>query len=153
MMLRIVAVCIAAALVGGCSSIKPYPNTLAKNMRVSVKVDSGSVVKSTSALLDIYSVDAKCQIAHEGRLELEDATTNVGLPTNKPVYLEFIFANSNYLTRNSSSTTYGLVFTPHAGSNYQVKAQYSSGIYDVVVRDSAGRVVEQTQLGNCRARA
>jgi len=157
MMTRVVAVCVAAIVLGGCSSIKTYPNTLAKNMHVTTKLDSGSVVKSTSAVLDIYRVDAKCELTHEGRIDLEEAKTEVGLPTNSPLYLEFVFSNSNYLARHSSSTSYGLLLTPRPGYSYQAKAEYVNGIYDATVRetsksDPAGRLVNHVPLSDCKAK-
>ena len=149
MMMRIAAIGVAAMTLVGCS-VKTYPNTLPKNMHVTTKLDSGSMVKGTSALLDVYRVDAKCELTHEGRLDLEEPKTDVGLPINSPLYLEFIFVNSNYLARSSSSTNYGLLLTPRPGNGYQVKAQYASGIYDVVVRESGGRVIGQVKLSDCR---
>ncbi len=151
MMIRIIAAYFTAMMLAGCASIKTYPNTLAKNMRVAVKLDSGSVIKSTTALLDVYSIDSKCRVNHEGRVALESAMTEVGLPTNKPLYLEFTFSNTSFLVRGSSSTSYGLVLTPRSGNSYQAKAQYDSGIYEVVIRDGAGRPIEQGRLNDCRA--
>lgn len=153
MTVRLIVICALALAMISCSSIKTYPNTLAKNMRVSVKLDSGSLLSSHGALLDVYSVDAKCEINHEGRIELEKATTDVGLPTNKPLYIEFVFANSSLFPNRTTSTSYGVLFTPHSGNSYQVKAVYSGGIYDVVIRDNAGRPVEFGRLGDCRARS
>lgn len=149
-MKRVAAICVVAVMMAGCSSIKTYPNTLPKNMHVTTKLDSGSRVTSTEAVLDIYRVDASCALTEEGRVDLEEAKTDVGLPTNGRLYLEFTFFNHNYLARSSSSTSYGLLLTPRPGVSYQTKAQYLSGIYDVVVRESGGRVIDQVKLSDCR---
>jgi hypothetical protein len=153
MMFRIAALCMMLITTAGCSSIKTYPNTLTKNMRVSLKLDSNSLLSNHGASLDVYSLDAKCEINHEGRIELETAATEVGLPTNRPIYIEFIFANSSMFPNRTTSTRYGMLFTPHLGIAYQVKAVYSGGIYDVVIRDNAGRPVEQGKLSDCKARS
>ncbi len=149
-MKRVAAICVVTVMMVGCSSIKTYPNTLPKNMHVTTKLDSGSRVTSTEAALDIYRVDASCALTEEGRVDLEEAKTDIGLPTNGRLYLEFTFFNHNYLARSSSSTNYGLLLTPRPGVSYQTKAQYLGGIYDVVVRESGGRVIEQVKLSDCR---
>ncbi len=157
-MMRVAAICVAAMVLAGCSSIKTYPNTLAKNMHVTTKLDSGSRVTSSSAVFDIYRVDAKCELTHEGRLDLDEAKkTEVGLPTNTLLYLEFVFSNYNYLMRHSSSTSYGLLLTPRPGSSYQAKVQYANGIYDATIReasggDLAGHVITHVPLSACKAR-
>jgi hypothetical protein len=156
-MMRVLVVLVAIAAMAGCSSIKTYPNSLSKNMFVTTKLDSGSVVTGSSAAFDIYRVDAKCELAYEGRVDLDTAKTEVGLPTNSRLYLDFIFSNHNYLLRASSSTRYGLLLTPRAGYSYQVQVQYVNGIYDAAVRetsrgDSGGRVIEQVTLEGCKAK-
>ena len=152
MMMRVAAIGIVAMTMAGCSSIKTYPNTLPKNMHVTTKLDSGSKVTSTEAVLDIYRVNAKCELKEEGRVDLDEAQKDVGLPTSGTLYLEFTFSNYNYLLRSSSSTSYGLLLAPRPGTNYQTKAQYISGFYDVVVRESGGRVIEQVKLSDCKAK-
>ena len=150
--MRGIAILVVAVVLAGCSSIKTYPNTLSKNMHVTTKLDSGSRVTSTEAALDIYRVDASCALKEEGRVDLDDAKTEVGLPTNGRLYLEFIFFNHNYLLRSTSSTSHGLLFTPRPGYSYQAKAQYISGIYDVVIRESSGRILEHVTLNDCKPR-
>lgn len=158
MLIRFAAACVAATMLAGCSSIKTYPNTLAKNMHVSSKLDSGTVFsKSTEAVLDIFTVDAKCETTHEGRVELTEAKAEVGLPTNTPLYLEFVFVNSRRFVNQVSATRSGFLLTPRPGAHYQVKAQYTGGIYDVVVRetskgDSSGRPLNLVPLSSCQAK-
>ena len=143
----------SAMVSAGCSSIKTYPNTLSKNMHVTTKLSSGSRVTSTSAVFDIYRVDAKCELTHEGRLDLDEAKTEVGLPTNTPLYLEFIFSNSNYLARHSSSPA--MVYCSRHGRVIAIRPRCSTSMGSMTPPSGKPAVdlVDQVQLSDCKARS
>lgn len=152
-----VVACMAAMLMSGCSSIKTYPNDLAKNFRVTTKLDSGSVMTRSEAVVDIFRINAKCGTTHEGRVELDpEKKTDIGLPTNTPLYIEFIFVNSSRLGNNVSGIRSGFFFTARPGYNYQAAAAYERGIYDATLRETgkgSSRTIETRPLSACKARS
>lgn len=155
-MSRYIFVLLFTTLLVGCSSIKTYPNNLSKNLHINTKLDSGSIMVGTEAVVDIFTVDAKCETTHEGRVELDEARTDVGLPTNSLLYVEFIFVNSRRLGNQVSAIRSGLLMTARSGYDYQAKAQYVNGIYDVVVRETGkgdSRTITPIPLSACKNRA
>lgn len=153
---RIAILGLVVFAVAGCSGIKAYPNSLAKNMHVTTQIDSGSATLSTEAVFDIHRVDAKCETQYEGRVDLDEAKTEVGIPTGGPIYLEFIFASKRFLSKNISAVRYGMTFTPRSGYDYQTQVKYIKGIYSVVIRETSkngtvARVIDRVPLSACKA--
>jgi hypothetical protein len=149
---RRVAVCLAALALAGCSGIKTYPNTLPKNLHVTAKVDSGTVVD-----LDMHRLNARCGIAHEGRLAMDSGAVDVGLRVDETIYLDFVFASKTFLSSSVNVTRYSTLFTPRSGYDYRAQVTYSKGIYNVQIREtrkggSAGREIDRVPLAACKAR-
>jgi hypothetical protein len=146
------AACLVAIVVAGCSGIKTYPNTLPKNLYVTAKIDSGTVVD-----LDVHRLNARCETAHQGRLSLDSGAVDVGLPVDETTWLDFVFASKGFLSSSVSVTRYSTLLTPRAGYDYRAQVIYSKGIYDVRIREirrgsSASREIDRVPLGACKAR-
>ena len=125
-------------------------------MHVRTQIDSGSATLATEAVFDIYRVDANCQAQFDGRVELEEAKTEVGIPTDGTIYLEFIFASKRFLSKNVSAVRYGMLFTPRAGYDYQTQVKYNKGIYSVVIRETSrngavAHVIDHVPLSSCKS--
>lgn len=150
---------ITAILSAGCSGVKTYSSTLAKNMTVSTTLDSGSAFKSTIAEFDIHRVTPRCDLDYQGRVYLDDGeSTPVGIPTGEPLFLDFIFASKLFLSSNISAVRYETMMTPRSGYEYQVDVRYVKGIFDVIIREtgkngSTVRTLERRPLSSCKPTA
>lgn len=155
MLKHAVAACVAITLMSGCSSIKTYPNDLARNFYVTTKLDSSSVMTKSEAVVDIFRINAKCETTHEGRVELDpEKKADIGLPTNTPLYIEFIFVNSTRLGNNVTGIRSGFFFTARPGYKYQAAVAYDRGIYDATLRETGkggSRVIDSHPLSACKA--
>lgn len=139
-------------LLSGCSGIRMYSSDLPTNLRIRTYVDSGSTMRSTTAEFDVHLVGKDCGLQHQGRVYLDQALVEVGIPSGRLVYLDFIFASKTVLSSQISGTRHGILLTPRAGRDYSAKVSYDKGIYNVVLREN-GRVVPRRTLNDCRARS
>ena len=149
---RWVAAGLVAIVLPGCSSIRTYPNTLPKNLHVTAKVDSGTVVD-----LDVHRINARCEIAHQGRVPLDPGKVEVGLPVDETIYLDFVFASKSFFSSAVSVTRYSTLITPRSGEDYRAQVTYSKGIYNVLIREtrkagSESREIDRIPLSACKAR-
>jgi hypothetical protein len=133
--------------------MRTYPNTLPKNLRVTTEVESRTVAE-----FDVHRVNSRCEMDHQGRVYLDNRVTEVGIPVEETIYLDFIFASKSFLSSSTSVTRYSTLLTPRAGYDYQAEVKYIKGIYGVVIREtrkgsSTSRVVDRVPLGACKARA
>ncbi len=142
----------AILLLSGCSGVKMYSSDLPANLRVRTYVDTGSAMRSTVAEFDVHHVDRDCSLQHQGRVYLDQPLIEVGIPTGRLVYLDFIFASKAVLSSQISGTRHGILLAPRAGHDYDAKVTYDKGIYDVVVREN-GRVLPHKTLSDCRLRS
>jgi hypothetical protein len=147
----VAAGCLVAIALAGCSGIKTYPNTLPKNLHVTAKVDSGTVVD-----LDMHRLNARCETAHEGRVSLDPGVVEVGLPVDETIWLDFVFASKSFLSSSVSVARYSTLLTPRSGYDYRAQVTYSKGIYNVVIQEarkgsSARREIDRVPLSACKA--
>lgn len=144
------------ALLPGCSNVKTYSNTLSKNMHITTKLDSGSVMMSTNAEFDIHLINARCETDYRGRVYLNDGqSTEVGVPAGEQIWLDFIFASKQLLSSNINAVRYDTLLTPRAGYYYRTEVTYKSGIYNVVIQETSrdGRTmntVKRRPLSSCK---
>lgn len=141
-------------LLTGCSGQFTYPNTFDKNLRIHTTTDSGSVFSSVRAAVGIYRVDAGCKIEYQGTLDLDDQEMSVGIPSGRPTYLVFEFANNSFLANSRRSITYDTLLNPAHGRRYDVEVSYHDDIYNVAIRetrpgDTMARDVERRDLRTC----
>jgi hypothetical protein len=139
----------------GCSGIKSYPNTLAKNLHIQTETDSGSLISNVRAAVNIYGVDASCQLEYQGTVDLDESSIAVGVPSDRSSYLVFDFASSSFLANSRSTVSYETLLEPVAGYNYDIEVSYADDIYNVEIREthpfkSVNRDVERKQLSACK---
>jgi hypothetical protein len=147
---------LAIALAACASGPRSYSNTLPKNLHVTTKVEGGST--DAAVAFDIHRVDSRCQTEHEGRINLENGATEVGLPVDAPLYLEFIFVTRGGFGSPVGATRHGMLFTARTGYDYRADVLYKKGIYSVEIREgrkgaAAGRLIERVPLSACKPRA
>jgi len=134
-----------------CSGIRPYPARPENNAKVSAEV-SGGMLTRIGAALDIYDVDRACQLDYVGSVDLDKAPRTIGLPVGELRYLVVRFERSSFLAGSSGSISYETLFVPKKGENYTLAASYRNSIYNVLIRNAAGREIESRPLADCRPR-
>jgi hypothetical protein len=128
---RVALAVLILGLLGACSSIRPYANSMPENMRVEADVRSGS------AQLHVYDMDSACNVTYQGTVDLSGRKAGVGLPVNRPSYLVFEFYDKSIFT-GSRSTSYELYLAPRAGARYLATASYVDNMYDAAIYELDG---------------
>ena len=103
------------------------------------------------ASVDVYRVERGCVAEYEGTVALDNADMTMGVPAGRPSYLVFRFASSGFLVGSNSTISYETLVTPRPDSIYDVRVRYIDNIYNVAIRDEAGRQIERQRLPGCRA--
>ena len=153
---HLTALILAASLSASCSSPKPYPNTLEKNLYIRTETKSGSFLSTVRTAVNVYRVDASCRAEYEGSVELNSPSVFVGIPLGRPSYLVFNFASFSFLANASSTISYATLLTPRAGYIYDVKVNYVDDMYAVIIREThpqgpLSREIERRDLSLCNA--
>ena len=137
---------LAVGLTVGCSGIRPYPNTLDKNVQVRTETRSASIFSSTRASMAIYRVDPQCRVEYEGTMDLDHPLVQVGLPTDRVSYLVFGFYSSSFLGNPRSSISQETVLRTRPGHSYDIDVSYRNSLYNVVVHERQPRTGERREL-------
>jgi hypothetical protein len=153
---HIVGFLLTASLLAGCLGIKPYPNTIDKNLHILTETNTGSFFSKVRAAIDIYRVDANCKTEYEGTVQLNEPSIDVGIPSHRLSYLVFVFSTSSFLAGSSSTISHDTLLKPRAGYNYDIKVSYIDNIYNVTIREthlrtSATRDIVLKDLSDCGA--
>jgi hypothetical protein len=156
MMVRGVLLCLAVALMAGCSSLKTYPSRSPENVVVSSAIESGSFFSSMRGSVHIHELDAGCRTNYLGSVKLDQPKVALGLPAERASYLVFVFEGSSFLGGSSSSSSSAAVLKPRAGYRYEVAVSYRDSIYNVVLRESdprrgSSRELPRQELKGCKA--
>jgi hypothetical protein len=150
----IIGVLILCFILTGCSGMRPYPNTFAKNLYIKTEKESGSIFSKVRTAVEIYRVDERCQIKYEGTVRLDRPLVEVGIPSDRLSYLIFNFSCSSFLANSSSSISQDTLLKPRAGYQYDIKVSYIEDIYNVMIREThpqkaAEREIELLDLAAC----
>lgn len=145
---------LALGLLNGCSGLRPYPNTLTKNLHIRTETDSGSIFSSVRAEVDIFNVMADCKTEYQGTVKLKGPSIKVGIPSDRLSYLSFVFTNSSFLSNTRGSISQETLLKARIGYNYDIKVSYVDDIYSVAIeekhpRRSKSREVELKDLSAC----
>lgn len=137
-------------------TIKPYPNTLEKNLFIRTETKSGSILSTVRTAVNVYRVDPSCRAQYEGTIELNSPSVSVGIASGRPSYLVFNFASFSSLANVSSTISHDTLLTPRAGYIYDVKVNYVDDIYGVMIREThpqglLSREIERRDLSLCNA--
>ena len=149
------ALLLVVVLLSACASTRPYTDTLAKNLTVTTKTDSGSFISSIVASLDIYRVNNKCEASYQGTVALVKGKLQVGLPTSQISYLVFRFNSSSFLASSSSVISSETLLKARKSRLYEADVRYIDGIYNVEIlekrsRKSKGKEVAHISLNDCQ---
>lgn len=149
------ALLIMLGFLTACSGVKTYPNTLDSNLHVITTTDSGSVLTSVNASVEIYQVEGDCSINYAGTVQLDKPTVDIGIPTGRSSYLVFVFSSSGFLSSSSSSTSYSTLLRPRAGLQYDIDVSYLENIYNVVIHSKRPgsdkrQAIETRDMASCK---
>ncbi|HEU0186738.1 MAG TPA: hypothetical protein VFR06_02470 [Gallionellaceae bacterium] len=142
-------------LLAACSGIKPYPDLPNKNVHLHTTVSDNSLLTSMHADVDIYTVDAKCEVSYVGSVELSKPDVDIALPVGQQAYLMFVFSSKGMLGGVQGSTSYATLLRPRAGVEYRAEVRYKDDIYNVELfegppRGKGGRELAPRRLESCR---
>ena len=141
-------------LVGGCSSLRPYPNVAPENVVVRSAIESGSILSSMRGSVHVHEIDSGCHTNYVGTVKLDRPSVALGLPAERPSYLVFVFEGSSLFAGSTSSAGAGTVLKPRPGYRYEFAVTYKDSIYNVVLRESdprrgVSREVPRQELKGC----
>lgn len=143
-------------LFSGCAQVKHYPNTLARNVHVHTRTDTGSMFSSVEASLHVYDVDASCKPHYLGVMALDAPNVDVGLTPDQRAYLVFGFDSSSWLASSNTSINQETLLTPRRGYSYDIDVSYIDDLYNVVIHetDRGGhrREIDTQRLSACQPR-
>jgi len=120
-------------MLSACTGIKTYPNHLDKNLVIKTETDSGSLISSVKASLDIYDVSAECKPNYIGTVKLDQPNVEVGLKPGRVTYLSFRFNSSGFLSSSSSTISLDTLIKPRKSFGYDAKVRYQNDIYNVEI--------------------
>jgi hypothetical protein len=151
---RVFVLPVVVALLSACSGITAYHSDLEKNLRIEAKTGSGSIFHKLDIGVHVYNVDAKCQLAYQGTIRLDDSPADVGVPVNMQIYLEFYFAESAMFSDPSSVIKYGIYLRPLPAQEYDAEVSYVDDLYNVRLWEkqrgsTSNRAVERWPQDDC----
>ena len=138
-----------AVFFAACSGIPRYQDPFPPNVHVRTELDPGTIFSSTVIAFDVYRVRSDCDYEYRGRVSLDKVSTDVGMPIDETVYLDFLF------TTRKGEVRHGTWLTPRPDHDYEAVASYSKGMYNVVIREtprgnSSRRLAEKRPAKDCK---
>ena len=136
-------------LISSCAGIKPYPNTLKKNITIKTS-SNGGFLTTVNVQVHISKVDKNCQGEYIGTVKLTSPVEKVGLQTGKWSYLSFNFATSTFLGGSNTSISLGTLLKPRKGHTYDLDVTYFENIYNVEIfeKNPRGKKTREIDLRN-----
>lgn len=137
----------------GCASAPQYfPNTLEKNLVVSLNVaDRGGFMTTVSAYAGINEMAGDCSSQYQGFVKLDDGVNKIGLAPGKST--DLVVEISRRTGSSSLSFKRDTLITPVAGRKYEIAASYVDGMFDFrlyEVSKSGKRELPLVPASGCR---
>ncbi|MBT8130329.1 MAG: hypothetical protein KJP10_10065, partial [Gammaproteobacteria bacterium] len=88
----------------GCSGLKTYNSDLENNLKIKSQTDSGSILSSLQAAVDIHKVNPDCSTEYAGTIQLDDSSKDIGIPSGRSSYLVFVFEKSGFFSAETSTS-------------------------------------------------
>lgn len=143
---------VIAVSLAGCSGLRTYPNSVAKNAVVHVQTDPGTLLSRKGVELDLYTLDAGCGSKYLGTLELHDGSVELGLPLDAQIRLAYVFTRSALLG-TGGTTIIEMIVTPQRGHRYEFDVEYLKTGYTATGRDFAPGQARGTDIPYVSRRA
>jgi len=152
----VAAVLVTAVILAGCSGVRPYPDSLEKNLVIQTETDSGSMFSKVTAAADIFSVSASCETEYVGTVDLDRPTVAVGVPPDKLSYVVFVFSNASFLGSSRSTISHETLLQARAGYSYDIRVSYNDDMYNVAIdeqgpKNPRGRKIAVRDISACKA--
>lgn len=132
MMYKTVFLLMLVSFLSACASTKVFKDQSAKNIEVIIEKDKGSIFNATEVNVEVWKLEADCKTILLGKVDNESPKYKIGLQPGKLAYINFRFFSSGMFS-NDNSMTYGSLIIPREGYNYQLKASYVEGIYNLEI--------------------
>ena len=131
---------LAAALlaIGGCASTVPYRGAHPDNLMFSVEGSNGSLLTSAEVSLNVFFADAPCERQYEGSVSLSpgDSPEQIGLPTDRDVYLRIFMESRGWLANRTKTRSHEFRFRPRPGYTYTVRYTHQRKAYGVQMTET-----------------
>lgn len=152
---NVAAALVSAVVLAGCSGVRPYPNTLEKNVVIRTATDSGSIFSKVAAAVDIFSVTSGCETEYLGTVDLDRPSVAVGVPADQLSYMVFVFSSSSFFGSSRSTISHETLLQARAGYSYDVRVSYMDDIYNVAIneqgpRNPGGRKIALRDISVCK---
>lgn len=134
--LMVGGVCLTVSLLSGCSGMRPYQNSLEKNLHVQTAMDSGSMFSSLRAAVDIHRLGADCSTDYEGTVQLNSPVVDIGIPSNRWSRVAFVFDSYSFWWNRSGTISYETWLKPQVGYHYPIKVTYRDDQYKVAIHET-----------------
>lgn len=155
--MKLTGILILGLMITGCSSVPKYPNTLAHNMTINMKLgddDKGGFFTSVDAAVGVNDLDAKCDTHYQGYVTLKQGENKIGLKPGQPTFLMIEIVRSTYNTGGSFSR--GTILNPVKGAKYVMDFNYVDKMFDLrlyEVSNNKKKKMELVPLSACKPKS
>lgn len=126
----------------GCSSLKTYPSSSAKNLIVYLDKKSDSGVEGRA---DIYLLDKQCQGPYQGSSWFNKSPKKIGIKKGRQTLVSLKYLLSDWL-KGKSSITADVLIQARSGYRYEAKLSYIDEAYETFVYEINRRTGKKTPM-------
>jgi len=131
----------AILLVAGCASnIKQYRVELPHNLEII------SNTESVETTLHIYSLGKQCETDYLGTVDINSDSLELGVETERPLYLVVGFASSSFWGNSSGYIDYGVSMLARKAYLYEIAVSYIDNIYNISVYEINRATEEKREM-------
>ena len=126
----------------------PYRGTHPDNLIFSVEGSRGSLLTSADVTLNVFFVDAPCERQYVGSVGLSpgDSPQQIGLPTDRDVYLRIFTESHSWLANRTKTRSHEFRFRPRPGHTYTVRYTHKKKAYGIQMTETEIGTQRTTRL-------
>lgn len=130
---------LCGSLLGCASSPQPYRGNYEKNLTVHLNLsDPRGLLSSAAASVGVNDMVDDCSSQYQGFVALSPGSNKIGLQPGHATYLIFTVSHGRLGKRSNFGR--GMLLTPAAGRQYEVRIDYVNDMFDL-------RLYETSQSG------
>ena len=105
-----------------------YPLVTPYNLTINPKQVEPGFLASRNINIAVYheKSGSDCEFEYAGSIILSEDQRQVGIPTGRPLLIQFNFSTNDYLSSANSLQSYDTVFVPIADKMYVLSMRYDS---------------------------
>ena len=150
----IALVAVTGALAACATPDKAYQSTADKNLRITAKSSGNSFATVKATFLYVYEVTPECKLDYLGHVVVNAPTTEVGLPTGKPLVLTAEFARAGRFDSGGVRNQYSYAVQPRSGYQYAAEIIHDEQFHKFALsegrRGGAMRAMERKSPEGCK---